>query len=117
MGRSPVREIEVILNYKPQHFEIWDPREWKYVTLPDGRIAIKVPSLYAKEFFTISIIDTIGNIPDVISVRSLEGRGKAVAMAPQRIFPNWISYCLAIILFVGFVTIVYFVLQLILRIT
>ncbi|MFT4002885.1 MAG: hypothetical protein QM684_21840 [Rhizobium sp.] len=110
-GRSSIQDIEIVLNWKPQHFEIWDPRQWDKAVLPDGRFVIKIPSLYRNEFFTISMIDTINDLPAVLNVRWLGGRGKSVTMGPQRIFPLWFNLTLLAFLFSGVVSILYLLLQ------
>lgn len=113
VGRSPIQELEIVLNWKPQHFEIWDPRKWDGEHLTDGRWVIRVPSLNAKEFFSLSMIDTINDLPAVLNVRCLGGIGKNVRMGPQRLFPTWVNLSLATFMFVGVVATLYWILQLV----
>ncbi|WP_312946328.1 hypothetical protein [Agrobacterium sp.] len=114
-GRSAIQSIEIILNWKPQHFEIWDPRNWDGDYTPDKRFVLKIPSLNRGESFTVSMIDTINDLPMVVGVRWHGGTGKNVEMGPQRIFPTWVNVVVAILLFAGTISILYFTLQLILE--
>lgn len=116
-GRSTIGDIEIVLNWKPQHFEIWDPREYNNVTLEDGRYILKFPSLNPQEFFTLSMIDTLNDIPAVLNVRWSGGRGVLVAMGPQRIFPRAFELTIVSLLFIGIVSILYFALQFIIHIS
>ncbi|KAB0459930.1 MULTISPECIES: hypothetical protein [Agrobacterium] len=113
-GRSPIQEIEVVLNWKPQHFEIWDPRHWGADFLPDRRFVIKIPSLNSREIFTVSMIDTVNELPAVLSVRWLGGIGKQVEMVPQRQFSTAFNVTVLTILFAGTISIFYFLLQVVL---
>ncbi len=110
-GRSPIQDIEIVLNWKPQHFEIWDPRQWRFEFLPDNRYVIKIPSLNKSESFAVSMIDTINELPGVLSVRWYGGVGKKVDMGPQRIFPTSVNVALAAVLFIGIISIFYVILQ------
>lgn len=113
-GRSAINDIEIILNWKPQHFEIWDPRNWDAGYTPDKRFLLKIPSLNRGESFTLSMIDTINDLPMVLGVRWHGGEGAKVEMGHQRIFASWITVTLALLMFVGIISILYLTLQLVL---
>lgn len=114
VGRSPIQELEIVLNWKPQHFEIWDPRKWDGEHLSDGRWVIRVPSLNAREFFTLSMIDTINDLPAVLNVRCMGGVSTNVQMGPQRLFPMWFNVMAASFMFIGIVASLYWLLQFVL---
>lgn len=111
VGRLPAEDIEIVLNWKPQHFEVWPPRDYQTAILPDGRFALKVPYLAGNEIMTVSMIDTIREMPNIINVRTKAGLGKVVAMGPQRIWPLWAQYTMGALLLLGVTTLLYFVLQ------
>lgn len=115
VGGLPVEKIEVVLNWKPQHFEVWDPRHFDSVILPDGRLAVTFPTLSNGEFFTISMIDTIQDLPVVLNVRWLGGTAKQIPMGPQRIWPHWWLLSMTSIWFIGIITILYLLLQVVLK--
>lgn len=116
LGRLSIDNIEIVLNWRPQHFEIWDPRHYEQAQTPDGRFVIKIPSLNKTEAFTVSMIDTINDLPAVINVRWNGGLGKMVRMGPQRVFPIWFNYLILILLFISIFSIIFFSLQLSIRI-
>lgn len=113
-GRAPVEGIEFILNWKPQHFEIWDPRKFEEDTLPDGRFALQFPSLAGKESLTISMIDTLHQLPMVVGVRWKNGMGREISMGPQQVLPQWVIFLLRVFLFLGVTAALFILLQLIL---
>lgn len=115
IGRSAITNLEIVLNWKPQHFEIWDPRSWEQASTPDGRHILKLPSLNAGEFFTLSMIETNNDLPNILSVRWLGGSGKQVKMGPARQFPMWFSYSLIGILLCGVTAIGFVLLQIALK--
>jgi hypothetical protein len=114
MGRAAIEDIEVVLNYPPQHYEVWDPRSFETLLLADKRLVLKFPSLYPREGFTLSMIDTISDIPQILHVRSKSGVGKAIEMRPQQVWPTWVLYVIWILIFVGVSALLRFLLLLIL---
>lgn len=100
-GRGTLTDIEVLLNYKPQHYEIWNPRQYEEKVMPDGRVSILIPSMLGRETLTLSIIDTIHDIPVVLDVRSQSGLGRHMNMFPVVRLPSWIYYILWILILAG----------------
>jgi hypothetical protein len=89
VGRASINKVEVVLNYPPQHYEIWPQRQYNSVTNPVGNLIILVESLAATEYFTISMLDGTKDLPNVTNVRCTEGTAKHVPMGPQRILPRY----------------------------
>lgn len=110
-GRLPAEDIEIVFNWKPQHLEIWPPRSYQSGALPDGRFGITVPYLTGAEVMTVSMIDTIREMPVIVSVRSKSGLGNMVAMAPQRVWPGWMTFTAAALMLTGLTTLFYLLLQ------
>lgn len=100
-GRSSIQDIEIILNWRPQHFEIWNPRQYATATLPDGRLLITLPNLSGQEAFTLSMIDTFKDLPAVLNIRCNGGPVTNIAMMPQRVWPNWVLMIVAVIMIAG----------------
>lgn len=111
VGRAAIEDIEVVLNWEPQHFEVWNPRAYNKTKLEDGRLVLTFPYLAAQEGFTLSMIDTVEDLPAVLSTRSKSGLGKAIPMAPQRLFPRWVSVALLALVLFGFSSLVWFLVQ------
>lgn len=115
-GRAPVEGIEIVLNWKPQHYEIWAPRKYGEAEIPDGRFALMVDSLSGGERFTLSMIDTINDLPGIMNIRTTSGAVKNLTMAPQRVWPNRILWPVGALILIGTTTVVYAALQVLLPI-
>lgn len=110
-GRAAIDDVEIILNYEPQHLEVWNPRAYTKAKLDDGRLVLTFPYLAAREYFTISMLDTIGDLPVLLMARSKSGLGKQINMGPQQIFPRWVSMVLWAFIFFGFSSMLWFAIQ------
>lgn len=111
VGRASIEDIEIILNWRPQHFEIWNPRQHTLSLLPDGRLVISIPNLSGYEAFTLSIIDTFRDLPVVLNVRWKSGLGKQINMFPQRAWPQWVILIGTAAMLIGITAVLYGVLQ------
>ncbi|WP_113180928.1 hypothetical protein [Agrobacterium cavarae] len=105
-GRAVVENVEIVLNWKPQHYELWTPRDFSQQVLPDGRLIIRVPSLAAKEWFSLSLIDT-KQLPTIVNVRSRNGEAGEILMLPTRVFSQTINIVAAVMMLTGLATIIY----------
>jgi hypothetical protein len=107
-GRSAVEEIEIVFNWRPQHFEIWDPREATEIELPNERFALQIPNLAGKEFFSISIMSVgPGTLPDIVNIRSKNSIAKVIPLFPSRQFPTWFNLIGLTLLVLGLTTAAY----------
>jgi hypothetical protein len=112
VGKAAIEGVEIILNYPPQHLEVWSPRAYDQQVLEDRRLVLTFPYLASNEFFTVSMLDTISDIPVVLSTRSKSGLGKQIEMGPQRLYPRWIGLLLVLFACFGIGSLVWFVVQL-----
>src|SRR5690242_1807571 len=80
-GRGVARDLDIVFNWKPLRYELWPQRSYREEINPDGRLVLKVESLNPREFFVIEVIDT-KNLPNLLSVRCLDGQSRAVNMVP-----------------------------------
>lgn len=110
-GRAAVEEIEIVLNWKPQHFEIWNPRKYETSELEDSRFIIQIPYLSDNEAFTISMLDSFKDLPSIVNVRSKTGQPKSISMRPQRIVPRSIIFVLTSLIMIGFSTVLFLLLK------
>jgi hypothetical protein len=117
VGRASIENVEITLNYKPQHFEVWSPRKFTEETIANNRLILTFPSLAGREFFRISLIEMRGvDLPLLLSVKWKDGEGRRVNMGPLRIFPKAVNLGFGVLGLVGATTILYGLLQLALRI-
>jgi hypothetical protein len=112
-GRGLVRDIEIVLNYVPQHYEIWPNREFQTAENPDGRFVIKIASLGSREFFAIVMIAARAELPFVANVRSSEGIARQVRMGPQQILSRPFIEVVRVLLFLGVAAAAYLILRVI----
>lgn len=111
-GRAPVHDVEVVLNWRPHHYQIWPQRNFTEQVNPAGLLVIGVPTLGHREFFTIAIID-VRELPNVANVRSSDGVARQVTMGPQQVQPRWKLEILRAVLFIGAFSIIYWLIRLV----
>jgi len=121
VGRASIDNVEVTLNWKPQHLEIWSPRKYTEDQIANDRIVLTVPRLRGREFFRISMLESRqlpagAQLPDVLAVNWSGGEGRRVAMAPQRIYPKAVNWLGVLLFLVGATAIGYGLLQVGIRI-
>jgi hypothetical protein len=72
-GRAPVRNMELIFNYRPEHFEFWPPIMYTEKYISDNRFfVIQIDNLGPKVFFNLELLGQ-NEIPRLIRVTSDEG--------------------------------------------
>jgi hypothetical protein len=91
IGRAPAENVEVILAFAPNHFDIWPQRHFTNAANPNGNFVIKVDNLNRNEHFAISMLQVGGETPLVTNVRWSGGVGQKRPMAPQQAFGAWAS--------------------------
>ena len=93
-GRASIKNIEIVLNFKPQHFEIWPPRNYTQKDHPGGtRESILIDNLAPREGFMLAMLESRQNIGlgEVNAVRSETDWGRQVAMHFARNYPVWLT--------------------------
>ncbi len=105
-GNAPVEDVEIVLNWKPYHYEIWEVRQVAENELPNGRISLKVGDMAPKEDFMLSLFD-VKHLPEIITVRSKTAVARQWNMAPMRVFPKPVLYLVAALIIAGFFIVVY----------
>lgn len=113
VGRAVVTDVEVVLNYDPQHFEIWPQRNFATTTNPRGNYIIKLDSLNPGEWMVVSLLNVDAEIPIVTNVRWEGGQAKERPMAPQQVLPKWARALVAALLLVGVFSLIYFAFRII----
>lgn len=113
MGGALARDIEVSLNYKPQHCEIYPHVPYSVRENPDGRQIFKFEKLNPGEFVQMSLHNIGEALPETTNVRYDGGQAKRVLTRPQIVFPKYVQVCLFILVILGFLTFVYLPVRLI----
>jgi hypothetical protein len=110
-GRAAAEGVEVIHTGRPQHFQIYPPRQHTETTLPDGHHVIVLGKLAPKERVTLELLavappgQAVG-LPVTVMVRGDGILSMHVPVGPQRVFPRWLQRILLTVFFVGVITIV-----------
>lgn len=112
-GLQPDKAVEITFNWKPTVLNVWPARRFEEATGAFGRYSLKLDSLAPGEQFTIEILGINAELPLITSVRSENCVGKLVSMAPQRVWPVWLTNTLIAFMVLGMVTTVYLAVSLI----
>jgi hypothetical protein len=111
VGRVMAEDVEVILAYRPQHFDVWPQRHFVDLANPDQSITIRFDNLNRREYVTISLIQGATQPPMVTNVRWRGGVGQQVPMARQQIFPLWVRSITLLLITLGFFSFWYFLIR------
>lgn len=105
-GRAPAKNIEIIFNFKPQHFELFPVIPYKVSENPDGRTIVSIESLGHKESFNIEQI-AAGTLPTIINVRTESGQAvhKEFWFLPKP--PKWHIWLIQGLAFLGILSLLY----------
>lgn len=106
-GRAQARQLEVVLNFTPQHYEIWTPRKCKEELLADDRLCLTFETLGPQDEFEISMLSSSGETPNVIEVRHEAGLAKETEMQTTAKPGTFFLIIIVTLFLVGFVLILY----------
>jgi len=74
MGRGVARSVDIIFNYRPEHFEIWPSVRFTESVNPDNRFIIRVDRLNPRQYVQIEMLS--GNeLPRLMEVSYEGGQG------------------------------------------
>lgn len=113
LGRDAATDIEIVFNWRPQHFNIWPQRGFEERINPDGRQIIQLANLAPKEFLGMDLLTVNSEMPRLIQVRSKQGIAKAIATIQQPVLPKWKMGLVAYLMFMGAVATVFTIITLI----
>lgn len=89
IGRAAASDVEVHLNFKPEHFQLWPSHSFAVETTPDNHFLIRLKNLGRnREWFTIEMVSGSA-LPAILRVRTADGEAPQVPMAPTQQFPRW----------------------------
>jgi hypothetical protein len=110
-GSAPLEDVEVVLNFRPQHYEVWPPRPFDTKALDNDREAILFGNLAPHETVTIAFLESRPGMAlgDVVSVRSKNDTGKAVPVHFVRSLSRVTYMIIGILLCLGAAAVLQFV--------
>lgn len=112
VGRKVAENVEIVLNFKPQHFEVFPHLEWDTRENPDGRLIIKIERLNPRELLFVSMLNSNVDLPSVTNVRWNGGQGKQIEVWVTQKFPHWINLSALLLMLLGGATMVYVIVRL-----
>lgn len=112
IGRAPADQLELILNFKPEHYDVWPPIVDQTV---DGRfLKMTATSLGRGELLQVNMMDSRGELPMVVSCRSSGGTARLIPLVPQVLYSKTILRLVALAMIVGVLAIIFITVRLIL---
>jgi hypothetical protein len=112
LGRDAATDVEIVLNWKPQHLNIWPQRHYEQKENPEGRLIIQLANFAPKEFLGIDVLTVNSDMPALIQVRSAQGVATQIKTIQQPIHPKWKIGLVLYLMFMGAVATVYAVITL-----
>ena len=107
MGRAAAEDLQLVLDFKPQHYEIFPTRSYDDEINPDGRLVIKVPNLGIREFFTVQLISVGGQLPELMNLVTKDGQARQINMGPMQIFSPRAMFAFGFVFYTGVLALIY----------
>lgn len=110
-GRQSATMVDLIFNFKPQHFELAPPRPFDGKTNEDGKYVIRFENLAPNEEVSFEILGINQEVPHLRNVICREGvaRTRQIQWQPQ--FSDSIKLILGLLAIVGIATSGYFLVR------
>lgn len=112
MGRKAATNVEFVLSHYPTDVSVWQPREVEYKNVEKGNCLIKIPQIAPRELIVIDCLYVNREASWVTSVKCAESLGVEVPFWTLRRFPQWVYYCVSILLLLGVASVVQILLKL-----
>jgi hypothetical protein len=101
LGKAAAGSVEAVFTFRPQNSAVWSPREYQTGSNVENHFVMKFPNLAPGEFFTINLLNTDMEPPDLLSLRCLEAVGYEIQIRPVRVLSRWILVLLQLLVFIG----------------
>ena len=100
LGRESAKDIEIILSYKPDHFQFQPSIYFDIKENTDGFI-INIPRLEPKEHVILQLLHYKNVPPQLQTIRFNSGIAKQLPFQISRIIPKWLCAMAWILIFAG----------------
>lgn len=101
-GRAAAEDIEIYLNYEPEHFEIWPVCEYSIKELENRRFLLGIKYIEKKKQYNLEFLQSVGEIPSILQIRTKHGEAKMVNFGPQPVYSKGSRLAISAILLLGF---------------
>ena len=109
-GKGTAEDVELIFNYKPEHFQIWPITPYKEEIHKDNRFSLRVEHLSPRENFSVELLGT-HELPRLLRIRTQSKEGMEILMSPSQVYSRWIHILVAALMFSGAFLIVYLIVK------
>jgi len=113
LGRGTAEDVEVVLNFRPQHFQVWPSLDYETTENPEHHFIIKIHNLGRREWTTIELLSLNAQTPETLRVRNPLGDAKRVNIAPMQVFSSLVRNSALLLMALGILSIVYFIVRII----
>jgi hypothetical protein len=103
MGRKTATDLEISMNWKPLHYEVYPHVPFEVLVRPDLRYILRFNHLRPRESLLLTLLNTGPAMPEITSVRLANGTVQLVNYAPHRLFPRWVQWLSALLALFGLV--------------
>lgn len=100
-GRKAATNVEFVLSGKPHDLSVWQPRQYKEETTPDGELVVVIPFVSPGELVIIDTVYIDARAASVMSVKCAEALAKQVPFVTQRRFGPVVTTIVAILMLSG----------------
>lgn len=107
LGRAQAKQVEIVLNFRPTHFEVWTPRKCTEELLAEGHLTLTFETLGPHDEFEISMLNIEGETPRIIEVRHEAGLASQVEMQTTPKPSAFLIIGFVTLFLVGFAVILY----------
>jgi hypothetical protein len=113
-GRKSATKVQIVAQpgWNPWGYTIVPNIDHEVRAGPQEQWMIEIAYLGPGETVTVQIL----NGPNIDTVRSMEGPAKVVDVIHQRVFPRWVQSIVLVLMLVGFITMVYAMVRMIVAI-
>jgi hypothetical protein len=110
-GRDAATGVEIVLNWRPPHFNTWPQRHYEAGTNPEGRYVLKFGGFAPKEWLRIELLSISADNPEIVAVRFNEGLSSRIETRPQKLEPRWKMWLVIYLMLAGIFGTVYVILS------
>ena len=100
LGRREAGNVEIILDRRPDFFEITPAIQHNEEDLENGHFVLRFPTLGPKEFFTVQLL-SYTQVPRLLNIRSNSGQARSVPVQLYHVFSKPVSILRSVLILVG----------------
>jgi len=112
-GKKPSSEIEMIFKSKPDQVSLYPEISAKHKDLSNGKFALEIPYIAPRGMIIVDTVCIDGKDGKLEQINCKDAVSKKINFTVNRQFPAWFNLSIAAFMFIGFVTVIYWILRMI----